>query len=169
MAFIRPNIAYAIRPFFFAMYKPREPHLNASKRIIWYLKGTMHPSLHLYPSTSYQLIAYTDVDWGVCPDTRRSTSSYCVFLGDILISWSAKWQPTLSWSSVEAEYWGVANMVIESCWLRNLLLELHTPLKISTLVYCDNVAAVYPSGNPFSLPVCKYLHQRITLTIVLRF
>ncbi|GJY75814.1 ribonuclease H-like domain-containing protein, partial [Tanacetum coccineum] len=57
-----------------------------------------------------------------CPSTRMSTSSYCIFLGDNLLSWSAKHQHTLSLSSVEAEYRGVANVVTETVWLRNLLL-----------------------------------------------
>ncbi|GKA87994.1 ribonuclease H-like domain-containing protein [Tanacetum coccineum] len=78
----------------------------------------------------------------------RSTSGYCVFLGNNLLSWSAKRQATLSRSSAEAEYRGVANVVVETCWLKNLLRELHTPLSSATLVYCDNVSAVYLSSNP---------------------
>ncbi|GKG53872.1 ribonuclease H-like domain-containing protein, partial [Tanacetum coccineum] len=45
----------------------------------------------------------------------------------------------------EAEYRDVGNVVAETCWLRNLLRELHTPLTSATLVYCDNVNAVYLS------------------------
>nr|GEY82382.1 ribonuclease H-like domain-containing protein [Tanacetum cinerariifolium] len=41
-----------------------------------------------------QLSAYTDADWVGCPVTRRSTSGYCVFLGDNLLSWFAKRQVT---------------------------------------------------------------------------
>jgi hypothetical protein len=42
----------------------------------------------------------------------------------------------------------VANGVAEASWLRQLLTELHNPLLRSTLVYCDNVSAVYLSTNP---------------------
>ncbi|GJX04818.1 ribonuclease H-like domain-containing protein [Tanacetum coccineum] len=74
-------------------------------------------------------------------------TSDCVFLGNNLLSWSSKRQVTLFRSSTEAEYRGVANAVAETCWLHNLLRELHTPLSTATLVYCDNVSAVYLSSN----------------------
>ncbi|GKE27540.1 ribonuclease H-like domain-containing protein, partial [Tanacetum coccineum] len=72
----------------------------------------------------------------------------CVFLGDNLLSWSSKRQHTISRSSAEAEYCGVANALVETAWLRNVLLELHSPLHSALLVYCDNVNAVYLSSNP---------------------
>ncbi|GJY02030.1 ribonuclease H-like domain-containing protein [Tanacetum coccineum] len=77
------------------------------------------------------------------PITRRSTSGYFVFLGDNLLYWSSKRQHTLSRSSVEAEYQGVANVVAKTAWIRNLLRELHSPLSSATLVYCENVSAIY--------------------------
>ncbi|GJU63981.1 ribonuclease H-like domain-containing protein [Tanacetum coccineum] len=69
----------------------------------------------------------------------------------------AKRQPTLSRSSAEAEYRGAANAVAETCWLRNLLCELHTPLSSATLVYCDNVSAVYLSSNPVQHQRTKHI------------
>ncbi|GKC09692.1 ribonuclease H-like domain-containing protein [Tanacetum coccineum] len=83
--------------------------------------GTLNYDLRLFSSSTTDLVSYSDVDWAGCPTTRRSTSGYCVFLGNNLLSWSAKRQPTLSRSSAEAEYRGVANAVAETCWLRNLL------------------------------------------------
>nr|GFD14508.1 ribonuclease H-like domain-containing protein [Tanacetum cinerariifolium] len=86
----------------------------------------------LFSSTTDPLIAYSDVDCAGCPTTRRSTKGYCVFLGNNLLLWSSKRQPTLSRSSAEAEYHDVANAVVETCWIRNLLRELHTPLSSAT-------------------------------------
>ncbi|GKF51394.1 ribonuclease H-like domain-containing protein [Tanacetum coccineum] len=130
------------------MHDPREPHLNAMKRVLCYLCGTTDLGLQLFQSTTSQLIAYFDVDWAGCPATRRSTSGYYVFLGDNLLTWSSKCQDTLSHYSAEAEYRGVTNSVAETSWIRNLFRELLTPLSIATLVYCDNVSAVYMSANP---------------------
>jgi len=143
------------------MHDPREEHMHALKRIVRYIQGTLDHGLHLYPSSTSTLLSYTDADWGGFPDTRRSTSGYCVFLGDNLISWSAKRQATLSRSSAEAEYRGVANVVSESCWLHNLLLELHCPIRKATLVYCDNVSAIYLSGNPVQHQRTKHIEMDI--------
>ncbi|KAI3677445.1 hypothetical protein L2E82_51658 [Cichorium intybus] len=96
------------------MHAPRTSHFNALKRILRYIKGTLSMGLHMHCSPNTSLISYTDADWAGCPDTRRSTSEYCVYLGDNLISWSSKRQSTISRSSAEAEYREVAHIVGES-------------------------------------------------------
>ncbi|CAA7028522.1 unnamed protein product [Microthlaspi erraticum] len=130
------------------MHDPREPHFNALKRILRYVKGTISHGLHIYRSSPLTLTAYSDDDWAGCPNSRRSTSGYCVFLGDNLLSWSSKRQATVSRSSAEAEYRGVANAVAETTFLRNLLLEMKITIPRATIVYCDNVSAIYLSTNP---------------------
>ncbi|XP_021766269.1 uncharacterized protein LOC110730751 [Chenopodium quinoa] len=162
LTFTRPDISYAIQQVCLHMHDPRNAHMGALKRILRYLQGTLSFGLHLYKSSIDRLVSYTDVDWGGgCPDTRRSTSGYCVFLGDNLISWSSKRQPTLSKSSAEAEYRGVANVVSDSCWIRNLLLELFLPIRKATIVYCDNVSAIYLSGNPVQHQRTKHIEMDI--------
>jgi hypothetical protein len=71
-----------------------------------------------------------------------------VFLEDNLVSWSAKRQTVVSCSNAEAEYRAVANDVAEATWLRQLLHELQTSPSWCTLVYYDNISAVYLSTNP---------------------
>ncbi|GKF23177.1 ribonuclease H-like domain-containing protein [Tanacetum coccineum] len=139
------------------MQDPREPYFSALKRILRYVCGTLTSGLQLYSSTTSSLVAYSDADWAGCPTTRRSTSGYCVFLGNNLLSWSSKRQFTLSRSSAQAEYRGVANAVAETWWLCNLLRELHTPPSIATIVYCDNVSAVYLSSNLVQHQRTKYI------------
>ncbi|GJW46570.1 ribonuclease H-like domain-containing protein [Tanacetum coccineum] len=139
------------------MHDPGEPHFAALKRISRYVRGTVDFGLQLYASATTSLVGYIDADWAGCPFTRMSTLGYCVFLGNNLLSWSAKRQHTISRSSAEAEYRGVANVVAETAWLRNLLRELHSPLSTATLVYCDNVSAVYMSANPVQHQRTKHI------------
>ncbi|GKB04257.1 ribonuclease H-like domain-containing protein [Tanacetum coccineum] len=112
-----------------------EPHFSALKRIWRYVRGTLDYGLQLFSYSTTSLVAYSDADWAGCPTTQISTSDYCVLLGNNLLSWSSNRQSTLSRCSAETEYRGVANAVAETCWLRNLLRELHIPLSAATLVY----------------------------------
>jgi hypothetical protein len=104
LTFTRPDIAYAVQQICLHMHDPREPHLMAMKRILRYLQWTPDYGLLLRRKSNSDLVVYTDADWVGCPDTRRSTSGYAVFLGDNLVSWSAKRQTVVSCSGAEGEY-----------------------------------------------------------------
>jgi len=157
LTFTRPDIAYAVQQICLYMHDPREPHLTALKRILRYIRGTLHMGLVLRPSSSAELVVYSDADWAGCLETRKSTSGFAVFLGDNLVSWSSKWQNTVSRSSAEAEYRAVANAVAEVSWLRQLLHELHAPLRRAVLVYCDNISTVYMTANPVQHQRTKHI------------
>lgn len=157
LTFTCPEISYAVQKVCLFMHDPREPHFLALKRILRYLKGIMTKGLQLLRQQKMALTVYSDVDWAGCPSTRHSTSGFCVYLGNNLVSWSAKRQPTVSRSSAEAEYKGVANAVAESCWIHNLLLEMDIPLQRATIVYCDNISAVYLSSNPVQHQRTKHI------------
>ena len=71
------------------IHDPHEPHL-AVKRILGYVKGTLDTGLHIDAVPVQSLTAYYDANWAGHLDSRRSTSGYCIFLGDNLVSWSYK-------------------------------------------------------------------------------
>jgi hypothetical protein len=86
----RPDLAYGVQQLCLFMHDPRESHLAFLMRILRYVKGTLSFGLRIGTGPVNSLTAYSDADWAGCPDSRRSTSGYCVFLGDTLISWSSK-------------------------------------------------------------------------------
>nr|GEV75209.1 uncharacterized mitochondrial protein AtMg00810-like [Tanacetum cinerariifolium] len=86
----RPDIMFAICACARHQVTPKECHLHAVKRIFRYLKG--HPKLGLwYPKESpFDLVAYSDSDYGGATQDRKSTTRGCQFLGRRLISWQCK-------------------------------------------------------------------------------
>ncbi|GJT33270.1 ribonuclease H-like domain-containing protein [Tanacetum coccineum] len=136
-------------PICLYMHDPRDPHFTALKRILRYVRGTIDHGLQLHVSFTSQLTTYIDADWADwagCPVTRRSTSRYCVFLGDNLLSWSAKQHLTLSRSSVEAEY--------QEYLASGQVRVLHVP---SRFQYAD----IFTKG----LPTALFLEFRSSLNV----
>ncbi|KAK9051887.1 hypothetical protein SSX86_028515 [Deinandra increscens subsp. villosa] len=155
----RPDIAFAVNKVCQFMHAPTENHWSAVKRILRYLQGTQshglliqHNSarvLHAYADSSFpNVTAFSDADWAGCPDDRRSTGGYAIYLGSNLISWSARKQKTVSRSSTEAEYKALADTVCEITWLRALMHELRVPMSSAPTLWCDNLGATYLSANP---------------------
>lgn len=144
----RPDITYAVHKLSQYMAAPRTDHLNAAHRVLRYLKNDPAQGL-FYPSNSeIHLTAFSDADWATCPDSRRSVTGYCMFLGNSLISWRAKKQPTVSRSSSEAEYRAMADATCELIWLHSLLQSFHCSPSGPATLYCDNQSALHIASNP---------------------
>jgi hypothetical protein len=148
LSLTRPDIAFVVNKVSQFMQDPRDPHWTAVKRILRYLKATVDYTLCIHKRSSHQLIAFSDSDWASCPDDRKSTSGYCVFLGKNLILWSSKKQPTVSHSSTKSEHKALANASAELIWIQTLLCDLRVSLPRAPILYCDNIGATYLTSNP---------------------
>ena len=95
----QPGICYAVHKLSQFMATPKVPHLQATYRILKYLKRSPDHGLFLFAELELKLKSYCDVDWATCPDTRRFVSSFYIFLGESLISWKCKKQHAVSRSS----------------------------------------------------------------------
>lgn len=83
-----------------------------------------------------------------CPDDRRSTTAYSVFLGTHLLSWGTKKEATVSRSSAEAEYKALAVTASELLWLSYVLCDMGLRFSLPSLLYCDNISATHMAVNP---------------------
>ncbi|XP_047314471.1 uncharacterized mitochondrial protein AtMg00810-like [Impatiens glandulifera] len=143
----RPNIAHAVHVVSQFFTTLTTVHWAAVLRILKYLRGTQFHSL-IFPSmSSLKLRAYSDADWIGDPTDRKSTTGYCIFLGDSHISWKRKKQDVISRSSTEAEYQAMASTTYEIVWLRRLLIDMGISLSHPTLLYCDNQSAIQIAQN----------------------
>ena len=99
-----PDIAFAVNKLAQYMQSLTNDHLNALKRLLWYLVGTINYSLVLRHNTPLSQHAFSNVDWACDKDDYISTSAYIVYLGSNLISLSSRKQQTRARSSTEAKY-----------------------------------------------------------------
>ncbi|GKB94106.1 hypothetical protein Tco_0980243 [Tanacetum coccineum] len=137
----RPDLVFAVCMCARYQASPTKKHLEALKRVFWYLKGTINWGI-LYPKDiAMALTAYANADHTGCQDTRRSTSGSAQFLGDKLVSWSSKKQKSTVISTTEAEYIAMSGCCAQILWMRLQLTDYGFAFHKIPL-YCDNRSAI---------------------------
>ena len=86
----RPDITYSVSLVSRYMTNLSEIHMEAAKRILRYVKGTLNFGIHYYSFEKFNLVGFSDSDWGGSVDDGKSTSGNCFSFGSGLITWSKK-------------------------------------------------------------------------------
>ena len=169
----RPDITHAVNMVSRHMHEPNASHMNAAKRILRYLKENNDVGL-LYsnnsknsvvsgrdrtrPKNEVKISAYCDADWGGDWDDGKSTTGYCVFINDCLISWCTHKQPTVAHSSAEAELMGAVDVVKEVKWLKQLVEEMNYKVITPIVINIDNQSAISIAENDVSHARTKHIN-----------
>ncbi|GKA12371.1 retrovirus-related pol polyprotein from transposon TNT 1-94, partial [Tanacetum coccineum] len=144
----RPDICYTLQLLSQFMQNATSVHMQVVKHLLRYLLNFPGQGILLTHHSKAHLTTYCDSDWASCPMTRRSTTGYCILLGDSPISWKSKKQGVVSRSSAEAEYRAMAVTFCEVTWLLSLLNDLGLKDLHPITLHCDNQAAIHIAANP---------------------
>ncbi|XP_020702165.1 uncharacterized protein LOC110113807, partial [Dendrobium catenatum] len=143
----RPDISYAMNTLSQHMHNPATIHTVMLKKLIRYIKGFANYGLPIYRS-NLLLRTFSDADWASDPITRKSTSGFCTYLGDTLVSWTVKKQTTVSRSSTESEYRALASATVDTIWIKRLLADFRIRHNQPIDIFCDNMSTIALANNP---------------------
>ena len=104
MTCTRLDILYAVGLVSRFMEEPKSMHWKAAKRILRYIRGTITDGLFYSHLNNFELVGYSDSNWAVDMDDRKSTFRFAFFMENAVFSWMSKKQPIVTLSTCEAEY-----------------------------------------------------------------
>jgi len=120
----RPDITYAVSTLSRSLQNPTPGHMNAAKRVLRYLAGTVDDGLLYHPNDNDGLEGFTDASY--CDDysTSRSTGAYIYKLFNGPVAWQSKLQKLVATSTCESEYIAATEACKEGLFLGPMLQEL---------------------------------------------
>ena len=136
-------------------------HLNAVKRFLRYVKGTLELGL-VYSKTSGNnvLIGFSNSDLAGNPEDRRSTSGMAFYLNESLVTWVSQKQRCVVLLSCEGEFMAATAAACQSIWLRNVLQQVTGELMGPMTLYLDNKSAIDLAKNPVFHGRSKHIDVR---------
>ena len=159
----RPDIFYQTINLAKFNSNPGQAHVEASKNLFRYIKGTKGEGIKFTKPTNFdgkvEIKAFVDSDWAGCVDTRRSTIGFIIQIAGGPVSWKSKTMKTVAQSSCEAEFMGLTEVCKELMWLCNFLEELGIPFH-TPKIYCDSQSAIHWSQDPIEHARNKHMEVK---------
>lgn len=139
----RPDISFSMGIVSRYMEYPTTLHMNAVKRILRYVKGTLDYGLVYSKGTgNYLLSGYSDSNLAGNVEDRKSTIEVAFYLNESLITWLSQKQKCVALSSCEAEFMAATAAVCQGVWLNNLLSQISNQKCRPVVIYLDNNSAI---------------------------
>lgn len=86
----RPDLTFIVSLISRFMANPTEMHLQAAKRALRYVKGTIDYGIFYRRNENERLMPFTDSDYAGDPEDRKSTSCYVFMMSNGVVTWSSK-------------------------------------------------------------------------------
>ncbi|KAJ1300045.1 hypothetical protein OPQ81_011165 [Rhizoctonia solani] len=153
---IRPDIMFVVCLLTQFTNTYNDFHVHVMKCIFQFLAGTSHIDLVFDGKQPFNLVAYSDSDFGQ-QYGRKSISGSIVLLGGTVISWFSSKQHSVSLSMMEAECMALAKTAQEVISIRSMLYGLGYFINRPTTILCDNAAAISFSNNPTHCTQAKHI------------
>jgi hypothetical protein len=141
----RPDVSTALSILGLAQASPTDAHLQALKKVLRYLHGSIDMRLRLGGGTdhSLQLTGFADADWANDNNTRKSRSGCLSTLGRGPINYKSKQQTRVAQSTCEAECYSAADATKEGLHLRQVMGEIfNAPITETTTISEDSQSAI---------------------------
>lgn len=120
----RPDISFALGRLSQYLADPADFHMQALKGLMRYLRSTVNLGLEFSVSGSSTLIGYSDSDYAMDKETRRSILGNVFMLAGSPVSWMSKKQKSVATSTMEAEYMAMHSCAKQSQWLAHVLRDM---------------------------------------------
>lgn len=135
---------------------PKEFHLVAIKRILWYLIASPHFGLCYPKGSSFNLVGYLDSDYAGDKVDRKSTSNTYQYLGRSLVCWSSRKKNSISLSTIETKYIFTSSCCAQFLWMRQTLKDYSFFLN-HILHLCDSKSGIKIAHNPIQHSQTKHM------------
>jgi len=112
----RLDLKYMVYELSQFINNPSPIHWTAAKYALYYIKGILNLDIIYLPS-NLNPHSYLDVNWGTNLTDKRSVLGYTIMFRGGAISWYLKKQPTVTLSTIEAEYVVLSNITHECLWI----------------------------------------------------
>ena len=155
-----PDLSFAVSLLSRFQGNPSIEHWKALMHVVGYVKNTLDFGLTYSRDADLFPHAFVDADYGGCRDTRRSTSGYVFIMAGSPVTWSSKRQPTVTLSTVEAEYVAMSRCTQQMVWMQSWLDEVAIERTGPSFIRGDSKGAIALMKNTKDHAKIKHIDIR---------